>query len=25
VKAGPSVTHDVDTPEAMAAIGGSWA
>ena len=24
VKAGPSVTHDVDTPEAMAAIGGSW-
>jgi molybdenum cofactor cytidylyltransferase len=25
VKAGPSVTHDIDTPEAMAAIGGSWA
>jgi molybdenum cofactor cytidylyltransferase len=25
VKAGQSVTHDVDTPEAMAAIGGSWA
>jgi molybdenum cofactor cytidylyltransferase len=25
VKAGPSVTRDIDTPEALAAVGGSWA